>query len=437
MRVGNKLSPIVVENLFKTPHLPDNLLKLAEIENITSLLISPVIRKKQIKGTIILGSDNATRFSKMDFELLRLLTETVLNLNHHNTLDFPVNTIDRTQNSFGLIIGKSRPMQEIIKTILKISQTDANVFIYGESGTGKEVIARTLHSHCKRKNQAFIPVDCVALPENLLESELFGYEKGAFTGANDIKRGLIEYADKGTFFLDEITEMHINLQAKLLRVLQERQFRRIGGKKLIDIDIRIVSATNRDPKVAISKKFLREDLFYRLNVIPIYVPPLRERREDIPLLVDHFLEEFSKSSENGRFELSDEAMQRLMNYKWPGNVRELRNVIERLVALAKNTTITVDSLPGEILNHESTPNTIESTYPLTLPYNEAKEKSLMTFERLYFSRLLDRFRGNISKVAKEAKVSRKTIYNILNKHGLDSYKILGSPLWPNKQITTN
>lgn len=435
MRVGDKRTPLILEDVYKTPNIPENLIKLAEIENITSLLISPVFHNKYVRGTLILGSDNGNAFNNIDYELLKLLSSIAFDLNSHekNNNSSPSDLLDQTTDSFGLIIGRSKQLREIFKTILKISQSDANVLIYGESGTGKELIARTLHSKSKRKDQAFIPIDCVALPETLLESELFGYEKGAFTGADNIKRGLIEYADKGTFFLDEITELNIDLQAKLLRVLQERQFRRLGGKKLIDIDIRIISATNRDPKVAISKKMLREDLFYRLNVIPIYISPLRERREDIPVLIEHFMREFSISKEWRQHEISEEALQILINYKWPGNVRELQNLIERITALAKNEIIRIEDLPEEIVNNTSPLKILESTYQQTLPYNKAKEQSLLTFERLYFSRLMDKNHGNISRVAREAKVSRKTIYNILQKHGLNNYKMLGKPVfWHNK-----
>ncbi|MCH8860844.1 MAG: sigma-54-dependent Fis family transcriptional regulator, partial [Thaumarchaeota archaeon] len=238
LKQRNNFSPIIIENLGTTPKIPEHLLKLAEIENITSLLISPILLKKQIKGTLILGSGDRNNFSNVDFDLLKLLTDSALRLDESTNSESTVHDPEEPQ-SFGSIIGKSSSMQEIYKIIIKIAPSDSNVFIYGESGTGKELIARMIHSQSRRKTQAFISVDCVALPESLIESELFGYERGAFTGANSIKRGLVEYSDKGTFFLDEIAEMNIELQAKLLRVLQERQFRRIGGKKLIDIDIRI------------------------------------------------------------------------------------------------------------------------------------------------------------------------------------------------------
>ena len=192
---------------------------------------------------------------------------------------------------FDNMIGTSMPMREVFETVRKVSATDANVLIYGESGTGKELVARSIHANSDRKDNPFVPVDCASLPENLLESELFGHEKGTFTGADATRPGLLEFANSGTFFLDEIGEMGINLQAKLLRVLQERQFRRVGGRKMIDIDIRVIAATHRDLEEGIRKGTFREDLYYRLNVVPITLPPLRDRAEDIPVLVEHFLPE--------------------------------------------------------------------------------------------------------------------------------------------------
>lgn len=430
-----KPSPFVIDNVHTVTNLPDNLIKLSEIEGTTSIFIAPVIQKRKVKGTLILGAENAKTFDAIDYELLKLLSNLALNLNNSNgnshSQEIAVKSEPQVTDSFDLLVGRSPKIQEIFRTIVKISRSDSNVFIYGENGTGKELIARTIHAHSKRKEQAFIPVDCVALPETLLESELFGYEKGAFTGAINTKCGLIEYADKGTFFLDEITEMNTELQAKLLRVLQERQFRRIGGKKLIDIDIRIISATNIEPRQAIAKGKLREDLFYRLNVIPIYMPPLRERTEDIPLLIEHFIKEFSKN-EHKSIEISDEALHYLIHYRWPGNIRELKNLIERLIVLAKNQTISVEDLPVEIVKYSSNANLVEQRTDQRLPYNKAKEKNLMEFERLYFSKLLDVCKGNISKVAKEAQVSRKTIYNILKKHSLESSQVVGRPIWQQK-----
>ena len=210
--------------------------------------------------------------------------------------------------SFDNIISITRPMQTIFDKIVQVAKTDANILIYGESGTGKELIARSIHAHSLRKEGAFIAVDCVALPSALLESELFGYEKGAFTGATKPKNGLLELAQKGTFFLDEICELNFDLQAKLLRVLQERQFRRLGGKKLINVDIRIISATNKNPEKAMLNNKLRQDLYYRLNVIPIHLPPLRDRKEDIPLLADHFMKKFCYGNRKKLMKISTDAI---------------------------------------------------------------------------------------------------------------------------------
>ena len=226
-------------------------------------------------------------------------------------------------------------MKKLFKKVMKIAQGSANVMIYGESGTGKEMLARSIHANSLQKANPFIPVDLVAVPENLLESELFGYEKGAFTGAESVRRGLLEYADQGTLFLDEICELAPKLQAKLLRVIQEQEFRRVGGNKLIKVNLRIISATNKEPKMAVNSGLLREDLFYRLNVIPLVLPPLRERKEDILLLVHYYLEKFGELSTSGIKSIDLAAMDAMMSYSWPGNVRELQNLVEQVVSLAE------------------------------------------------------------------------------------------------------
>lgn len=432
-------APIIITNLKELFLKNEDIKCLFEIEYISTLFISPIFKNQLIKGVLVLGSTNKKYFKKIDLELLMILVNAFMNfkgIDGKSPTSTQRDSIDKKSVGLGLLIGNSSKMHEIYKTIIKISNSDANVLIYGESGTGKELIARTIHAYSKRKNQAFIPVDCVALPVTLLESELFGYEKGAFTGATNVKRGLIEYANKGTFFLDEITELNVELQSKLLRVLQERQFRRLGGKSLINVDIRIISATNRNPQEAVARKVLREDLFYRLNVIPIYVPPLRERPDDIPLLVNHFIKEFTKTSEFKQIEITDEALQILIKYPWPGNVRQLKNLIERIVALAKGEIIRVEDLPEEIIQQASN---FEKTSPQNgfshLPYDQAKKQSLLEFERNYFIKLFDKHNGNITKVAKAAKVSRKTIYQILKKHGLDE-NIVGKPVWHYKLSTS-
>jgi len=321
----------------------------------------------------------------------------------------------QTRNSVGFdnIIGKSKAIRDIFKKIVKISDSDANVLIYGESGTGKELLARSIHAHSRRSSNTFIPVDCVALPENLLESELFGHEKGAFTGAVSMRRGLLELADGGTLLLDEICELAPYLQAKLLRVLQEREFRRVGGKHLIKSDLRIISSTNKVPAQAVKNNILREDLYYRLNVIPMELPPLRDRKGDVQLLLNYFLQKFSKSSKGQIKSVDSDAISTLVNYPWPGNIRELRNVIERLISLSDAEKICFSDLPEYI---SSSPNQkkIDHAQKSNMPYYEAKSR----FEEKYFVKLLEGCRWNISKAAKTAKINRKTMYR-----KIDTFKL--------------
>ena len=316
----------------------------------------------------------------------------------------------------GKVIGTSEPIKKIMENVAKVARTNANVIVTGGSGTGKELIAKSIHYYSNRSNNPFVPVDCVALPENLLESELFGYERGAFTGAVATKQGLIEIANGGTLFLDEIAELGFNLQAKLLRVLQELQFRRIGGKKVIEVDVRIVSATNTDPEEAVRTRKLREDLYYRLNVIHIKLPPLRERLEDIPLLAYHFLREFSKSNQIEVDKFSNETLMLMKKYKWPGNVRELQNVVEHAVSMATSNTIEVKDLPDKIRGGSSLP--LQSA-PTDLPFKEARRQVVERFEKDYLQRQLKEHGGNISSVAKAADLNRKTIYRMMEFYNLD------------------
>ncbi|MBI5694410.1 MAG: sigma-54-dependent Fis family transcriptional regulator [Nitrospirae bacterium] len=316
---------------------------------------------------------------------------------------------------FDNMLGTSLPMRQVFDTIKKVSVTDTNVLVYGESGTGKELVARSIHANSKRARKPFVPVDCASLPENLLESELFGHEKGTFTGADSTRPGLLEFANGGTFFLDEIGEMGINLQAKLLRVLQERQFRRVGGRKMLDIDIRVIAATNRDLEEGIRKGTFREDLYYRLNVISITLPPLRERIGDVPLLANHFLQEYSSSSPNAAYGITPDAMRMLEDYSWPGNVRELQNVISRATALSTGGVTGPDDLPEHIRETRGAPvGGIKSG----LSFKDAKKRWLATFEKEYLADLLKKHDNNISRAAVEAGIDRKTIHRLLNKYKL-------------------
>jgi two-component system response regulator AtoC len=313
---------------------------------------------------------------------------------------------------FANIIGQSRPMLEVFEMVRKVAPTEANIFISGESGTGKELVARSIHANSPRFNHSFVPVDCASLPETLLESELFGHEKGAFTGAYTVRPGLFEYANGGTIFLDEVGELAPNIQVKLLRVLQEHKVRRLGGREEIAIDIRIISASNRDLAAAVGKKEFRDDLFYRLNVISLPLPPLRERSDDIDLLAGHFLRQFGKAVINRATRISDEAMNRLKQYRWPGNVRELQNTIERAVSLCEGDVILVSDLPEHIRN-TGTPLVTDS---MNLSLREARRHWMEPLEKEYLQKLLGRHGGNISEAARAAEIDRQTIYRLLKKY---------------------
>ncbi len=314
---------------------------------------------------------------------------------------------------FNRIIGKSASLQQVLGLVKKVSKTEANILIQGDSGTGKELVARSIHSNSYRCHRRFVPVDCASLPENLLESELFGHEKGAFTDAHATRPGIFEYANGGTLFLDEIGELSITLQSKLLRVLQERKVRRVGGRRFLNIDVRIISASNRDLESAMKEGKFREDLFYRINVISIPLPPLRERKDDVPLLANYYLRHFNIGSKNEVTGISKTAMQLLERYHWPGNVRELQNVMERAVSLTDSKIIVPEDLPEQIRLLEESDSfrcAVKSTY------KNAKKDWTDSFEKRYLSALLKRHNGNISKAAREAQINRKTIHRLLKRH---------------------
>ncbi len=312
------------------------------------------------------------------------------------------------------IISKSDAMKSVFDMIESVSQSDANVLITGESGTGKELIARSIHVHSNRKKKPFVPVNCGAFPENLFEAELFGYEKGAFTGATKRKIGLLEYADTGSFFLDEVCELPVNLQVKMLRMLQDQELRRVGGNELIKIDVRVISATNQDIKKVLEKEIIRQDFYYRINVINIQVPPLRERKGDVTLLAEYFLNRALKSSTKDVAGFTDEAMNKLEEYDWPGNVRELENVVERAVTLVKGEMLTITELPQSI---QSASKSGFSFGDLSLA--DAKQKAIDDIEKKYLLYLLDKHSGNVTKIAEEAGMTRRNIHRMLNRHSID------------------
>jgi DNA-binding NtrC family response regulator len=309
--------------------------------------------------------------------------------------------VDRSA-SLGELTGKSPAMREIFALIKRIAHKRSSVLITGESGTGKEVVARALHFHGERKGLPFVPINCTAIPEGLLESELFGHVRGAFTGAHSSKRGLFEKADGGTLFLDEIGDMGLALQGKLLRVLQDREIRPVGGTQSVRVDVRIIAATNRNLEEEIAAGRFREDLFYRLNVIPIHIPPLRERPEDVPVLVETFLR---RQSEDRRRYVSPEAMTRLMQHPWRGNARELENVIERALALSDAETLGADDipLPGAAAARPASGEDF-------LAAAAARHTTLHELDELYIERVLELTGGNKAQAAEILGIDRKTLY---------------------------
>ena len=345
-------------------------------------------------------------------ELLEAVLAKVIESRQIDKQNFEIKVERKKYYKMKEVICKSNVMIDVVDRVRKIATSDANVLIYGETGTGKEMIARNIHFCSHRKNKPFIALDCIALPPTLLESELFGFEKGAFTGAIKVKPGILELADTGTLFLDEIIELAPPFQAKLLRVLQERQFRRIGGTELINVDVRIIAATNQNPEYAIEQKKLRDDLYYRLNVISIVMPPLRERKEDVELLVHHFINEFNPSFPIEIKGISNNAMKLLKTYNWPGNVRQLKNVIEHAMSMTDKDIISEKDLPEKIRTHNSF--SIGECWRET-NFKQAKEEYLQEFYKKYFNNLLNTFNGNLSKVAEKAGISRKTLYQLLRK----------------------
>jgi DNA-binding NtrC family response regulator len=318
------------------------------------------------------------------------------------------------EQGFGDIIGQSPPIRQVIERIRKVATSEANVLISGESGTGKELVARCLHAASHRRRHPFVAVDCAAIPESLLESTLFGHEKGAFTGAVARQHGLLEQANRGTLFFDEITELGATLQSRLLRALQEREVRRVGATSVIELDVRVVAATNLDPVEAVASGRLREDLYYRLNVIPVHVPPLRERGSDVVMLFQQFLRQFARTYEKSAPRMSRAAWDRIETYSWPGNVRELKNAAEQLALLYDDVLVTVGDLPNSLgpphlLSEDGSPPLHE------LPYRLAREKAIRAFEARYLDEILRHRGGNVTQAALAAGVSRRTLHRWLQR----------------------
>ena len=320
---------------------------------------------------------------------------------HQNLIEENISLRRKIEDRFRFegIIAKSPKMLKIFELIKTIAPTTATVLIIGETGTGKEVIARAIHHQSPRRNKPFIATSCAALPESLLENELFGHEKGSFTGAVERKKGKFEAGDKGTFFLDEIGEINANTQVHLLRAIEEKKITRVGGNEEVEVDVRVISATNRNLRTMVKQGKFREDLYYRLNVVTIDLPLLKDRREDILPLAEHFLKKYTEENNKSIKKFSPEVVKFMLNYSWPGNVRELENMIERGVILSKKNSITLDELPPDIIH----PTPVEG-------------KTIEAVERNHIINVLEETKGNISKAAKILGIRRMTLYNKLKKY---------------------
>lgn len=337
--------------------------------------------------------------------VLRRLIQTQLLIRENQFLKEAV----RQKYKFQNLVGATPEMQKVFQLIEKVSKNRSTVLIEGESGTGKELIARAIHFNGPWAEKPFLPVDCSAIPANLVESELFGHEKGSFTGADYSKKGLFRLAEGGTVFLDEISELPQDVQPKLLRALQEREVKPVGGSKYIPIDVRIIAATNQNLELAVSEGRFREDLFYRLNVVQIVVPPLRERRDDIPLLIHHFIEKYRKKQEKSKIRrVSREALQVLMLYHWPGNVRELENIIERTFALEGNEAIQISDLPDYLIQQ----------VPKDVPSRGTVLRSLQEIEKEAIDRTLRAVNGDKNRAAKILNIDRTTLYRKIKRYHL-------------------
>ena len=430
--VMRRKKPLIAENILKCSRLSRS---VVEEQGLACHASVPLISKDRVVGVMNVASENFRPFSEEDLGLLtgighqvgvaienaRLFEDTRKKSSElkeaYERLKSLYEELKRERKKtktlkkaleerFGLenIVGKNHKMQAIYDLIEDISQSDSTVLIQGESGTGKELIARAIHVLSPRKERPFVVANCSAYAQTLLESELFGHEKGAFTGAIRRKKGRFELADGGSIFLDEIGEIPPTTQLVLLRVLQEKKFERVGGEDTIKVDVRVIAATNRNLAQDMMSGRFREDLYYRLNVIPVMVPPLRERKDDIPLLVKHFLEVYSTASSKAIRGFSEEVMQIFLDYDWPGNVRELQNVVEHAVILAK----------GEMITQIDLPHSLKETFPRTY----ADISSLKDTEKNLILKVLNETDGNKYQAAKRLGITRSTLYGKLRKHGI-------------------
>ncbi len=405
--VAENGKPLLIEDVKNDERWNSKIGKALDFD-VKSMACYPMKVQKRVIGVIeIINRKDGKPFRKRDMDILSAFTELVTNAiekarRYRNVSKENIFLKKKFEKSYQ-IIGKSKAVKDVISDALKVADSKANTLLTGESGTGKELMARLVHNNSPRKRGPFVTVSCGALPETLLERELFGHEKGAFTGADKMKIGLFEAADGGTILLDEIGEMSQTMQVKLLRVLQESSFFRIGGTSSIQVDVRIIAATNQDLTTKVKEGSFREDLFYRLHVVSIKLPPLRDRIGDIPILIDHFLERHTEEYNSIKPTITKEAMERMVNYHWPGNIRQLENAVERAVVMGNGKEINSDDLPIDITRRELDIVKVGSTL------KEAQER----FKKEFLAKTLDYTNGNRTKAASVLGIQRTYLSRLL------------------------
>ena len=386
--------------------------------NLPVIVVSNPSTVESATAALRLGADDYLAQPIADGALISVLSR----LLEHRRLDAERELLRRQVErpySFDDIIGTCPPMRKVFEMIEQVADSGVDVLVVGDTGTGKELVARSIHRRSRRAERPFVPVDCGAIPDNLLEAEFFGHEKGAFTGADTRTIGLLEFADGGTFFLDELGELPLLMQAKLLRTLQERRIRRVGGRQEIDVDVRVVAATARDLDALVAQGRFRKDLYYRINVVRIDLPPLAARGDDLGLLAEHFAVKYSREMNKPVSGITPEAYQVMSHYGWPGNVRELQNMIRRALALSTDSMIGLDDLPDALVVAAGNGNSGEPA-DAAAGYFRIRDEHMARFERQYLTDLMRRNGGDVSSAALEAKLPRGTLYRLLKNHNLDA-----------------
>lgn len=411
-RVAEKGTPLLIQDVGRDPRWYGEISKSLGMET-RSIACVPMKMNNEVIGVVqIIDKQDGSLIQKQDMQALEVFAElAALAIGNARKIEQVKQENRNLKEELGVkyqIIGESKPMKQVVSDAFKVANSKATVLILGESGTGKELLARLIHRAGPRKDKLLVVLNCAALPETLLEDELFGHEKGAFTGAVGRKIGKFELADKGTIFLDEIGEMNSGMQAKLLRVLQEGVFYRVGGNTPISVDVRVISATNKEIAEEVKNGRFREDLYYRLNVVSLNLPTLRERISDIPLLAEYFLNIFKKETGSANLCISGEAMQKMMRYDWPGNVRELRNALERAVVMGNGRNILPEDLPIDI----SRPSVPDSQIGITM------EKAVNNFKKEFITLTLRHTGGNRSKAAKIMDIQRTYLSRLISRYNL-------------------